>query len=75
MKQCHKISLSATKVKGVPGMAFVLPEADVFVAFTSPDELMALAKAVDKAAKDLLVAQRRGARMLYLPNGHLKGGV
>ncbi|MCH8136222.1 MAG: enoyl-CoA hydratase/isomerase family protein, partial [Proteobacteria bacterium] len=65
-------TVRAVQIVGVrPAMALILPQAKVYVAFTTPDELMALSKAADGAARDLLIEPLKGKARIFLPNGNL----
>lgn len=76
MRQVSKVQISPTKMKdGQPAMALMFPEANVYVAYTSPETLKSLSVALDQAAKELLIKQRHGSTKIFLPSGQLARSV
>ena len=71
LTQFHKFSIDpAAETYGhAPAVAIVIKDAGVYVAFTNADELEAIAKALNAAARDLVIKQRKGKSELFIPEG------
>jgi formate dehydrogenase assembly factor FdhD len=70
MKQHRKLVLTTVKsTNGEAAVAIMIQDAQAMVVVDSPEDLEALAKNISRAAKDLLINQRDGGKVLYVPNG------
>ncbi|KKM64516.1 hypothetical protein LCGC14_1500650 [marine sediment metagenome] len=69
MRQFKKLSIAPTKITktGQPAIAVVIDDAQIMVVFSKPEELESLARAFSRVARDLLIQQRKGAAVLYVP--------
>ena len=63
-----KIQPGKAPTSGKDVVIISIPGADACVLMEDPEALSMLAKALDIAAKNLLIVQRKGAATIYIPS-------
>lgn len=69
--QYHKLSLveSRLKVSGQPAVAVFIPDAQAYVLYDDPEQLLQLAKHIQEWAGALVQKQRKGNATIWTPPG------